>query len=95
MKPTDEEIVEDMLIAANDAANDDDTDPAAVMLVAYRVARAHVLDEAARVVRPTSRRPCACDRCDCGNQDNYAEVAVWDSENQNAKRIFALKDRAP
>ena len=43
---------------------------------AYRVARAHVLDEAAAVVAPTSRRPCACDRCDCGNQDNCAEVAV-------------------
>ena len=51
MTKSDDEIVEAMLVAANDAANDDDTDPALAMLAAYRVARAHVLDEAAQIAR--------------------------------------------
>ena len=64
---------------------------AAKPLIAQQ-ARENALDEAAKVVEPTSRRPCACDRCYCGNYDDAAEVAVWDSENENAKRILALKE---
>ncbi len=47
-------------------------------------------EAAARCVEPTDRRPCDCDRCNCGNQDDAAAVAVWDYANEDAKRIRAL-----
>lgn len=45
---------------------------------------------AAKCVEPSERRPCACDRCDCGNQDGAQAVAVWDALHEEAKRIHAL-----
>ena len=47
-------------------------------------------EAAAECVEPSEHRPCACDRCDCGNQDDAQSVAVWDALHEEAKRIRAL-----
>lgn len=46
--------------------------------------------DAAKVVAPKTPRPCACESCDCGNQDDAQRVAEWDAENAAASAIRAL-----
>lgn len=44
-------------------------------------------ERAARVVEPSGPRPCACERCDCGNRDDAESVARWDEAASNAAAI--------
>ena len=53
------------------------------------------LEEAAKVVAPKTPRPCACESCDCGNQDDAQRVAEWDAENAAASAIRALIKEIP
>jgi len=48
------------------------------------------LERALEVIGPTGHRPCDCDRCDCGNAGDLAEVAAWDAENDLSRAIRAL-----
>ncbi|ACL58511.1 hypothetical protein [Methylobacterium nodulans] len=43
-----------------------------------RVAQAAV----AAALKPTGERPCDCERCDCGNVGDAAEVAEWDAQQR-------------
>lgn len=47
-------------------------------------------EDAAKLVAPKTPRPCACESCDCGNQDDAQRVAEWDAENAAASAIRAL-----
>ena len=53
------------------------------------------LEEAAKLVAPKTPRPCACESCDCGNQDDAQRVAEWDAENAAASAIRALIKEIP
>lgn len=48
------------------------------------------LGEAADWLAPSRARPCDCERCDCGNVGDLAEVAAWDAENDLSRAIRAL-----
>jgi hypothetical protein len=54
--------------------------------------RRDALDEAAKLAKPRNKRPCDCERCDCGNKDDAQRVAEWDAENSVATAIRKLKD---
>lgn len=43
--------------------------------------------EAMEIVKPKDKRPCDCERCDCGNSGDAASVAYWDESNANAAAI--------
>ena len=52
--------------------------------------RGKIVEECAKIVEPKRPRPCDCERCDCGNHGDLAEVAAWDADMANAKAIRAL-----
>jgi hypothetical protein len=56
----------------------------------YRAGIAAGLERAAQVAGPLGKRPCDCERCDCGNVGNAQDVAAWDAELACAAAIRAL-----
>jgi hypothetical protein len=50
---------------------------------------AHEREACEKLAEPKYKRPCSCERCDCGNQGNAEEVAVWDAEMAIFKAIRA------
>lgn len=53
------------------------------------------IESAAKLSEPEGKRPCDCDRCDCGNSGNLEAVSYWDTSAFTAKGIRSLKSTTP
>lgn len=46
----------------------------------------------AEFIKPTTKRPCNCTSCYCGNTDDARDAAMWDAENYDYLRLLSQLD---